>query len=553
MTEQPRRRRERERLVALSFCRADLLFELNIDRKIEYLLGATDVMLGKSANVMLGTNFLDVIHPDDQQLTTQLLDSASNKGRLDDVCISLNGIKNSKIPVILSGYRVPDFDNHFFIALKVDSKRATFGKINKLEKDQESGLLEVKSFAQSAAQRVTSFINAGGSAQVSMVKLNHLDDLLTKVGATDKKKLLGAIGSVLNTHSIGGDSASRVDKDSFSFMHANDVDASEISNRLEKLAEKIHPDGKEVQAISTTLDVDGAGMSEEQVTRALLYTMQSFCENESKLKQNSISEILETLMTNTVENVSFIKEIIKKRDLDIHFMPIVHLKDGYVHHFEGLLRLRGDKSTESPFNYVRLAEEVNIICDLDMSVIKKTMDHIYAFQRKGFIPPIAVNLSGLSLSNELFMDQLHTILRNSPDIAGQLMFEITESAKISDLPTVNNLLQDIRKMGFEVCLDDFGSGAASFDYLNALDVDGVKFDGPVVKRAYASERGHDLLRAMSRMCHDLNIHTIAEMVEDKAMADHMKRSGIDFAQGWYFGKAVPDPLVFKDKFDHSKR
>lgn len=553
MAEQPKRRRERERLLALSFCRADLLFELNVDRKIEYVLGATEIMLGKKNASLLGENFLNIIHNDDQQLTTQLLDSANHKGRLDDVSSSLNGVKNSKIPVIFSGYRVPDFDNHFFLALKVDNKRASFGKLAKLEKDEDSGLLEVQSFAQSASQRVTSFINAGGEAQVSMVKLNHLDDLLTKVGATDKKKLLGEIGKVLNDHSIGGDTASRIDEDSFSFVHSHDVDAMDINDKIEKLAVDIHPDGKQVEAISNTLDVDGAGMSEEQVTRALIYTMQNFCENESSVKQTSISEILNTLMTNTVDNVTYIKDIIKKRDLDIHFMPIVHLSGGYVHHFEGLLRLRGDRSDESPFNYVRLAEEVNIICDLDMSVIKKTIDHIYSFQKKGFIPPIAVNLSGQSLSNEVFMDQLHMILRNSPDIAGQLMFEITESAKIHDLPKVNNLLQNIRNMGFEVCLDDFGAGAASFDYINALDVDGVKFDGPVVKRAYASERGHDLLRAMSNMCHHLNIHTIAEMIEDADMAKHMQKSGIDFGQGWYFGKAVPDPLQFKHMFDHAKR
>ncbi|MDV7339444.1 EAL domain-containing protein [Terasakiella sp. A23] len=553
MAADQKRKRERERLLALSFCRADLLFELNIDRKVEYVAGATDVMLGKSSSDLLGHSFLNIVHSDDQQLTTQLLDSAKDRGRLDDASLSLGGIKASKIPVILSGYRVPEFNNHFFLALKVDTKRAAAAKEEKLQKDEESGLLEVASFAQSAAQRVTSFISAGGDAQVSLVKLNQLDGLLTKVGATDKKKLLGAIGDVLNSNSIGGDTASRIDTESFSFVHTHDVDPNDINDQLEKLAGNILPDGDKVQAISTTLDVDGAGLNEEQVTKALIYTMQTFCENESSLKQNSMSDILSTLMTNTVENVGYIKDIIRKRDLDIHFMPIFHLKGGYVHHFEGLLRLTGDRSNESPFNYVRLAEEVNIICDLDMSVIKKTIDYIYSFQKKGFIPPIAVNLSGLSLSNKTFMDQLHMILRNSPDIAGQLMFEITESAKIDDLPMVNNLLQNIRKMGFEVCLDDFGSGAASFDYINALDVDGVKFDGPVVKRAYATEKGHDLLRAMATMCNGLNIHTIAEMIEDKDMADHMMKSGIDFAQGWYFGKAVPDPLQFKNQFDHSKR
>jgi EAL domain-containing protein (putative c-di-GMP-specific phosphodiesterase class I) len=553
MGTQPVRRREKERLLALSFCRADLLFELDLNQNIEYAAGATEILLGKTSDDLYHSAFLDIVHQDDQKMATELLNSASGQGRLDDVTVHLKSSTNSKIPVILSGYRVPDFNNHFFLALKVNTKKQKLGQNNALKRDEDSNLLDAKSFSESAAERVTSFMNAGGEAQVSMVKLNHLDDLLTKIGASDKQKLMTEIGNVLKENSIGGDTASRLDGDSFSYIHTTSVNADNINDQLEKVAAKAHPDGEKVQAISNTLDIDGAGMSEDQVARALIYTMQSFCQNQSSVKQTSISDVLSSLMSNTVENVNYIKSIINKRDVDIHFMPIVHLKENYVHHFEGLLRFKGERAGESPYNIVRLAEEVDIICDLDMSVIKKTIERIRYYNKTGFIPPVAINLSGLSLSNATFMQQLNAILRNSPEISGQLMFEITESAKIDDLPVVNNLLQSIRKMGFEVCLDDFGSGAASFDYINALDVDVVKFDGPVVKRAYSSDKGSDLLRAMSNMCHDLNIHTVAEMIEDETMAIHMKNCGIDFGQGWHFGKAVADPLQYKNNFNLAAR
>ncbi|WP_417822346.1 EAL domain-containing protein [Terasakiella sp.] len=541
-------KREKERFVALSFCRADLLFELNDNREIEFVAGATPVLLGKDAQEMTTTPFSDYIHKEDVKLVNELLDTASNKGRLDDATLHLKGPKGLKLRVSLSGYRVPDFNNHFFLALKVDPHRGGFGKIEPLKREEETNLLETESFAQAASERVTSFIHAGGDAQVSMLKVNHLDKLLNTVGATDKQKLLGEIGSILSESSLGGDTASRIDDTSFSFAHASAVDTQAINEKIEALAAQIHPDGDMVQAISSTLDVDGAGMSEDQVARALIHTMQRFCENKGSVRENALSDVLSGMMTNTVKNVGFIKEVAKNVDFDIHFMPINDLKRGYVHHFEGLLRFKGERSKESPYHMICLAEEVGIICDLDMAVVKKSIERVHHFRQTHFLPPLAINLSGISLGNDKFMHTLYNMLKDSPEMSGHLLFEITESARIEDLPKVNRILQSIRKLDFEVCLDDFGAGAASFDYLNGLDVDVVKFDGPVVKRAYSTEKGNDLLRAMSNMCHDLNIHTVAEMVEDEAMAKHMQDCGIDFGQGWFFGKPDPDPIQYASKF-----
>jgi EAL domain-containing protein (putative c-di-GMP-specific phosphodiesterase class I) len=548
MSTADKNKREKERFVALSFCRADMLFELNDTHHIEFAAGATPGLLGKKPEDMAQTRFTDYIHEQDHKLLKELFVTASNKGRLDDVTLYMKSPSGKKIRTILSGYRVPDFHNHFFLAIKVDLSKPTFGKIDTPERDDETNLMETESFSQVASERVTSFIHAGGDAQVSMVKVNHLDKLLDTVGATDKKKLLGEIGKVLNDNSIGGDTASRIDKDSFSFAHSDKVDTLAINAQIEALAAQIHPDGDMVQAISSTLDVDGAGMSEDQVARALIHTMQKFCENKGSVRESALSDVLSGMMTNTVKNVGFIKDVSKSMDLDIFFMPINDLKRGYVHHFEGLVRFKGEHKDESPFHMICLAEEVGIICDLDMAIVKKSIERVHHFRQQSFLPPVAINLSGASLSNDVFMHSLHKMLKDAPEMSGHLMFEITESARIEDLPKVNKILQSIRKMKFEVCLDDFGAGAASFDYLNGLDVDVVKFDGPVVKRAYQTEKGGDLLRAMSRMCHDLNIHTVAEMVEDKAMADHMQACGIDFGQGWHFGKPHPDPLQYSRNF-----
>ncbi|SCA58150.1 EAL domain [Candidatus Terasakiella magnetica] len=540
--------REKDRFVALAFCRADLLFELNDSRMIEFVAGATPVLLGKKPAQMRKTNFLDYIHEDDHLLVDELMDTASNKGRLDDVTLHLKGPKGAKLRIVLSGYRVPDFNNHFFLAIKVEPKKDSFGKINPLRRDQDTDLLDAESFSQAASERISSFIRAGGDAQVSMVKVNQLDKLLQEVDGEDKQKILDEISDLLNENSIGGDTASRIDEDSFSFAHSKEVDADSVNSKIEELAKNIHPAGAMVQAISSTLEVDGADMSEDQVSRAMMHTMQKFCENQGSLREDNISDVLSGMMNNTVKNVDFIKEISRTRDFDIYYMPINDLNRGYVHHFEGLVRFRGEHGGQSPYHMINLAEEVGIISELDMAIVEKCIEEVTRYNKRKAIPPVAVNLSGATVGNEAFMQSLLCLVKEDPSLSKKLLFEITESAKIDDLQKVNNTIQSFRELGFEICLDDFGAGAASFDYLNALDVDVVKFDGPVVKRAYSTDKGHDLLKAMANMCRDLKIETVAEMVEDEQMAYHMKECGIDYGQGWFFGKPDPDPYLYSRKF-----
>ena len=89
--------------------------------------------------------------------------------------------------------------------------------------------------------------------------------------------------------------------------------------------------------------------------------------------------------------------------------------------------------------------------------------------------------------------------------------------EVEDLETANEFIQNLRGLGYPVCLDDFGAGAASFQYLSAIDVDVVKIDGPVVKNAEAIERGRAFLTALASFCRELGVETIAEITSRLAV------------------------------------
>ena len=96
---------------------------------------------------------------------------------------------------------------------------------------------------------------------------------------------------------------------------------------------------------------------------------------------------------------------------------------------------------------------------------------------------IAVNVSGRSLQKDSFIEELLALLVSAPDVHRKLMFEVTESSQIKDLEGTNAVLRKLRKMGHAVCLDDFGAGAAGYQYLRAFECDYVKIDGVYVQEA----------------------------------------------------------------------
>ncbi len=127
-------------------------------------------------------------------------------------------------------------------------------------------------------------------------------------------------------------------------------------------------------------------------------------------------------------------------------------------------------------------------------------------------------------------------MKKGSDIRNNLIFEVTESSKISNLEAVNNVLKVIRKAGHHICLDDFGAGAAGFQYLKVLEIDTVKIDGIYIREALQDPHTKSLLESMAKLCKDINVDTIGEWVETKEQWNFLKSIGVDYGQGYLFGK-----------------
>ena len=194
-----------------------------------------------------------------------------------------------------------------------------------------------------------------------------------------------------------------------------------------------------------------------------------------------------------------------------------------------------------PKDFIPCAERYNLMPEIDRWVIRHLFAQLHQ-KRKENLPysMYAVNLSGMSLTDETFLnfviEQFHQYAI-SPEM---ICFEITETAAILNLERACQFVMTLRSMGCRFALDDFGSGQSSFTYLKNLPVDYVKIDGAFIKDILSSRVDSAMVEAVHRVGQTLGIQTVAEYVENKEILNKLKEMGIHYAQG--FGIHVPEKL-----------
>jgi diguanylate cyclase (GGDEF)-like protein/PAS domain S-box-containing protein len=239
--------------------------------------------------------------------------------------------------------------------------------------------------------------------------------------------------------------------------------------------------------------------------------------------------------------VSRISSAIDEERLELFFQPIIGIGKGAGRsrgHYELLLRMRDEKGKLiSPDQFIPAAERYNLMPTLDRWVIREALSTLADRDAEGEARyTIAINLSGTSLSEDRFLDDLIDELTKQKLPTGAVCFEITETAAISNLSRVVHFMQTLKKLGCKFSLDDFGSGLSSFTYLKNLPVDYLKIDGQFISNVADDTVDESMVKAISQVGHAMGIETIAERVETKQVLEKLSTLGIEFAQGYYIAR-----------------
>jgi EAL domain-containing protein (putative c-di-GMP-specific phosphodiesterase class I) len=533
----------RDRFVAFAFCWADMLVELDPNRNVTFAVGATQSLLGVGPEGVIGRNFMDMVSPKDRVLVEQLLFMTSKKGRIDNVTIRLQGAKGLTPPIAFAGYMLPDLKDHFFLALRTQAHMDEKGEAEKgVQRDKSTGLLSGDSFSQLAVKRMKD------GSELTLVNVPGFQEFYEKLSDDERQVLLNTVGTTLRANSVGGDSAGEIGAGKFGIVHEAGLDVAALEAKIAEATKAFDPTGKGVTVQAATVEVDDmSGVNEGDLAKGLVYTINHFKEQMGdKFNVKDIAQNMNALVKEAVTSLNNFRALTAGNDFQIAFHPILDSRTGAVHHYEALVRFNGNFE-ESPYKYITFAEETGLITEFDIAMARKCVDWLR--KNRADKVSIAVNISGMSVGNDQYSRDLHAMLDADTWLRNFLVFEITESARVADLVQANNFVQALRKKGFHVCLDDFGAGAASFQYLSVLEVDVVKLDGSAVKNAQTAPKGRAFLRALTTLCKTMDVETIAEMVDSKEGLEFVRDCGVEYVQGFLFGKPDADPWSFIKKLD----
>lgn len=537
----PATKGERDRFVAFAFCWADVLIELDAESRIAFAAGATEILAGRNAGQLIGSDFLEFVADRDRPLMRELLKVAEKRGRIENVIIRLAGTLGTSPPLSLAGYRLEDLSGHYFLALRAASSAAQ--RVPGAGRDPGSGLFDPNAFSRVATERLRQAKEAGEDAELTLIMLPEFEDLRERLDEEAEQSLITTLGATLRANSLNGDSAAQVGDGRYALVHEGGIDVADLETEISAVTKELDPEGKGVAAETATLEVDDVQIDDEDLANGLVYAINRFRDARGQdFNIKDFSSNLSDMVGEAVQSVHAFNVVLEKSEFDVAFHPILDVETGEIHHFEALARFDKDGANSSPYETITFAEEIGLIWRFDIAMARKVVEWLSQSGHKHH--SVAVNISGHSISQPDYLKELQDLLARNFWVKGQLLFEITESARIADLTIANHFIQTLRSDGYPVCLDDFGAGAASFQYLSTLEVDVVKLDGSAVKNAQRARKGKAFLSALARLCHDLNVETIAEMVDEREGLDFIRACGIDYAQGYLFGEPSRQVEVF---------
>jgi predicted signal transduction protein with EAL and GGDEF domain len=236
-----------------------------------------------------------------------------------------------------------------------------------------------------------------------------------------------------------------------------------------------------------------------------------------------------------------LQRAVARDELRLYLQPKCRLVDGVPGGAEVLIRWQHpERGLLAPAHFIPFAEQTGLIRTLTQWMLERSIELAARWQREGWRLPISVNVSALDLAREDLPERVRALLERHRLAPALLTLEITESGFIDDPAHALRVLDALAAIGVGLSIDDFGTGYSSLGYLARMPVQELKID-----RSFVIELGRPdmaaVVRSAIQLAQRLEMRTVAEGIEDDAVADQLRALGCDYGQGWHFAKPMPVP------------
>jgi diguanylate cyclase (GGDEF)-like protein len=230
------------------------------------------------------------------------------------------------------------------------------------------------------------------------------------------------------------------------------------------------------------------------------------------------------------------------------YQPLFYLNNETIAEIEALIRWNHpEKGLLYPDQFIELAEQAGTIVNIDYWVLETACRQLRTWKDNDRKPVIlSINISSKSFEIKKFIPDLVGLIRRYDIDPTLLQIEITERMVIKNVEESIQKLKELRAMGINVAIDDFGIGYSSLSYIVRLPIDSIKIDKSFVLNIAASKEAKTIVSTIINLCKTLNLNVIAEGIESELELDYLKNNQCDIGQGYYFSKPIKIEEVEKN-------
>jgi len=365
--------------------------------------------------------------------------------------------------------------------------------------------------------------------------------------------LLQEVANRLTSVLRESDSVSRMGGDEFTII-LNDLeqglDAEIIAEKiLAQLAEPFFLDSNELVitgSIGITIYPDDGKDIETLYRHAddAMYAAKEAGRNQSSFFTATMQHEAETRLALLTE----LRLAIVNNEFELYYQPVIDVINHSIYGAEALIRWHHPtRGLVMPMSFIPLAEETGLIRAIGQWVLEAALTQIKTWQDQGYNLHVAINKSSKQFYTDDCADDLHQTLDDYGIIPKSLTIEITETVLMNENERVMTLLQNYRKAGIQISLDDFGKGYSSLSYLRKYPFDLLKIDRSFVMDITDDDDDAALVEAIILMGHKLGLKVVAEGVETKAQLEFLKQHNCDMIQGYLYSPPIP-ATEFEQRF-----
>jgi len=387
----------------------------------------------------------------------------------------------------------------------------------------------------SPKKQMLDYINAAKEPVMIKVSIESYEELQNYYGREFSLDIVGDLAKILKYYfptQLGFDNFYNLDNGNYVFVKDGCKDMKNALKILKEFQTTVNSMKIKVENIAYDVGILICVSYENDVYENVKYGMRQLIQTkENFLLTNNLANAVHKSAQENLKVLNKVKTALEKSRIISYFQPIVD-RDRKVSKYESLVRLvEEDGNVLSPYFFLETAKKGKYYTQITSVVLKNSFSALATVKTN-----ISMNISAIDIEKESVCSEIYALLEEYKESAHRVVFELLEDEDVKDFQQIKDFINRVKSYGVKIAIDDFGSGYSNYERLLDYQPDIIKIDGSLVKNIVTSKFSVSVVNSIVSFAKAQNMEVVAEYVENEEIYLTLVELGVDYFQGYYFGK-----------------